>query len=98
MLFSTIYIENLVSEDKLTHGIFFSFNYVPLNTYNMIINYQKVKRHKKLKKKKNTRVVCHYLLQDILQSQRSNRYLLHWQVDSLPLNHWEAQLVFVIYE
>ena len=43
MLFSTIYIENLVSEDKLTHGIFFSFNYVPLNTYNMIINYQKVK-------------------------------------------------------
>ena len=31
---------------------FFSFNYVPLNTYNMIINYQKVKRHKKLKKKK----------------------------------------------
>ena len=43
MLFSTIYIENLVSEDKLTHGIFFSFNYVPLNTYNMIINYQKIK-------------------------------------------------------
>ena len=48
MLFSTIYIENLVSEDKLTHGIFFSFNYVPLNTGKMIIDYQKIKKHKKL--------------------------------------------------
>ena len=48
MLFSTIYIENLVSEEKLPHD-FFSFNYVPLNTCKMIIDFQKkIKRHTKL--------------------------------------------------
>ena len=37
---------------------------------------------------KNTRVGCHFLLQGIFPTQRSNPHLLHfphWQVDSLPL-------------
>ena len=33
---------------------------------------------------------CHFLLQGILPTQGSNLHLLHWQVDSLPLSHWEA--------
>ena len=42
MLFSTIYIEIVSSlEDKLPHGIFFSFNYLPLNTCKGIIDFQK---------------------------------------------------------
>ena len=39
---------------------------------------------------KNTRVGCHFLLQGIFQTQRSNLHLLcllHWQTDSLPLSH-----------
>ena len=39
---------------------------------------------------KNTRVGCHFLLQGIILTQRSNLCLLcllHWQVDSLPLHH-----------
>jgi len=39
---------------------------------------------------KNTRVGCHFLLQGITLTQRSNLCLLcllHWQVDSLPLHH-----------
>ena len=36
---------------------------------------------------KNTRVGFHFLLQGIFHIQRSNSCLLHWQVDSLPLNH-----------
>ena len=31
--------------------------------------------------------VCHFLLQGIFPSQGSNPYLLHGQVDSLPLSH-----------
>ena len=31
-------------------------------------------------------VGCHFLLQGIFPSQGSNLYLLHWQVDSLPLS------------
>ena len=37
---------------------------------------------------KNTGVGCHFLLQVIFLTQGSNSsllYLLHWQVDSLPL-------------
>ena len=37
---------------------------------------------------KNTGVGCHFLLQGIFLTQRSNLHLLHllhWQVDSLPL-------------
>ena len=39
---------------------------------------------------KNTGVHCHFLLQGIFPTQGSNPqllYLLHWQVDSLPLSH-----------
>ena len=36
---------------------------------------------------KNTGVGCHFLLQRILLTQRSNLCLLHWQADSLPLSH-----------
>ena len=34
---------------------------------------------------KNTGVGCHFLLQGIFPTQRSNLHLLHWQADSLPL-------------
>ena len=30
---------------------------------------------------------CHFLLPGIFPTQGSNLHLLHWQVDSLPLNH-----------
>ena len=33
---------------------------------------------------------CHFLLQGIFPNQGSNLRLLPWQVDSLPLSHWEA--------
>ena len=36
---------------------------------------------------KNTKVGCHFLLQGIFPTQRSNSRLLHWQADSLPLSH-----------
>ena len=36
---------------------------------------------------KNTRLGCHFLLQGIFLTQGSKLHLLHWQVDSLPLNH-----------
>ena len=36
---------------------------------------------------KNIGVGCHVLLQGIFPTQGSNWCLLHWQVDSLPLNH-----------
>ena len=36
---------------------------------------------------KNTGVDCHALLQGIFPTQRSNRGLLHWQGNSLPLSH-----------
>ena len=35
----------------------------------------------------NTGVGCYFLLQGIFPTQGSNSRLLHWQVDSLPLNH-----------
>ena len=40
---------------------------------------------------KNTVVGCHFLLQDIFQTQGSNPRLLHllpWQAESVPLYHW----------
>ena len=43
---------------------------------------------------KNTGMGCHFLLQGIFLTQESNPHLLcllHWQADSLPLSHWEAQ-------
>ena len=39
---------------------------------------------------------CHFLLQGIHPTRGSNPYLLHWQVDSLPLSHWEAHLTYYI--
>ena len=30
---------------------------------------------------------CHFLLQVLFLTQRSNLCLLHWQTDSLPLSH-----------
>ena len=36
---------------------------------------------------KNTGEGCHFLLQGIFPTQGSNMHLLHWQADSLPLNH-----------
>ena len=39
---------------------------------------------------KNTRVGCHFFFQGIFPTQGLNScllHLLHWQVDSLPLNH-----------
>ena len=36
---------------------------------------------------KNTGVGCHFLLQGIFLTQRWNTRVLHWQADSLPLNH-----------
>ena len=35
----------------------------------------------------NTGVGCHFLLQGIFLTQKSNPRLLHWLVDSLPLSH-----------
>ena len=35
----------------------------------------------------NTGVGCHFLIQGIFLTQGSNLGLLHWQVDSLPLNY-----------
>ena len=34
---------------------------------------------------------CHFLLKGIFPTQGSNSHLLHWQVDSLPLNHQGSQ-------
>ena len=36
---------------------------------------------------KHTRVGCHFLLQGIFLTQGDSPYLLHWQVDSLPLSY-----------
>ena len=36
---------------------------------------------------KNTGRDCHFLLQGTFLTQEQNLHLLHWQVDSLPLNH-----------
>ena len=36
---------------------------------------------------KNTGVGCHFLLRGIFLDQGLNSCLLHWQADSLPLNH-----------
>ena len=36
---------------------------------------------------KNTGTGCHFLLQGIFWTQVLNPWLLHWQVDSLPLSH-----------
>ena len=44
---------------------------------------------------KNTGVGCHFLLQRIFLTQGSNPYLLwllHWQVNSLPLSHLGSSL------
>ena len=36
---------------------------------------------------KDTGLGCHFLFQGIFPTQGSNPCLLHWQADSLPLNH-----------
>ena len=46
---------------------------------------------------KNAGVGCHALLQGTFLYQGSNPYLLHWQVDSLPLSHLGSPLyVFIV--
>ena len=42
--------------------------------------------------RKNTGVGCHFLLQGIFLTQRSNPCLLHWHVSSLPLSHLRSPL------
>ena len=45
------------------------------------------------KKKKNSRVSCHFLLQGLFPTQGWNLRLLcllHWQTDSLALHHVES--------
>ena len=47
---------------------------------------------------KNTGVGCRALLQGIFQTQGLNPgllYLLHWQVDSLPLSHLGSPLLYL---
>ena len=49
---------------------------------------------------KNPGVGCDFLLQGIFQTQELNLlllHLLHWQVDSLPLSHKEAQSHSLLY-
>ena len=41
---------------------------------------------------KNTGVGCHFILQGIFLIQGPNPCLLHWQADSLPLNHQRSPL------
>ena len=45
----------------------------------------------------NPGVGCHFLLQGIFPSQRSNPCFLHWQADSLPLSHLGSPLHLYIY-
>ena len=40
-------------------------------------------------------VDCHFLLQGIILTQGSNSHLLHWQVDSLPLNYQRSPMVLI---
>ena len=44
---------------------------------------------------KDTGVGCHFLLQGIFLTQGSNPRLLHWQADSLPLNHLGSPLLWL---
>ena len=44
---------------------------------------------------KNTGVGCHFLLQGIFWTQRSNLHLLHWQMDFLPLSYLGSPLLFI---
>ena len=46
---------------------------------------------------KNTGVSCHFLLQGIFPSQRSNPCLLHRQVSSLPLSHQGNPAEYLVY-
>ena len=41
---------------------------------------------------KNTRVGCHFLLQEIFPTQGSNPHLLHWQAVHYHWATWEVQL------
>ena len=36
---------------------------------------------------KDTGMGCHFFLEGVFLTQKSNLSLLHWQVDSLPLSH-----------
>ena len=38
---------------------------------------------------------CHFLLQSISLTQELNPHLLHWQADSLPLNHLGSLLLWI---
>ena len=50
---------------------------------------------------KDTRLGCHFPLQGIFLTQGLNPNLLHWQVDSLPLNHlgktWNVSFMQINY-
>ena len=43
---------------------------------------------------KNSGVGCPFLLHGIFLAQGLNSYLLHWQVDSLPLSHLGSHFIF----
>ena len=43
----------------------------------------------------NTGVVCHFLLQRIILTQRLNLPLLHWQADTLPLSHHGSPIRYI---
>ena len=45
--------------------------------------------------RKNAAVGCHFPLQGIFPGQGSNPCLLHWQTDSLPLNHWGSPIMLL---
>ena len=40
---------------------------------------------------------CHFLLQGIFPTQRSNLCLLHWQADSLPLSYLASPKFFIYF-
>ena len=46
---------------------------------------------------KNTGVGCHFLLQGIFLTQGSNLHLLHWQVESLPVNYLGSPLFLLFF-
>ena len=47
---------------------------------------------------KNAGVGCHPLLQGIFPTRGSNLRLLHWQADSLPLNHQDHPILCELLE
>ena len=46
--------------------------------------------------RKNTRMSCHFLIQELFPPQGSNLRLLHWQADSLPLSHLGSPCMYAL--